>query len=275
MGNYIIYSINSENIDSYIKCISSLLKNNNSTFTLYNEAEKIIKSNHFDAAIVLGGDGTILRASHELSYLSVPIMGINLGSVGYLASYERDDIDSAIDSLIKKDYCVESRTVIECTLKNLIKETTTVSYAVNDFTVHRSSFNGTIPYRVFINDTYIDTFRADGFIICTATGSTAYNFSAGGPILNPLSEDFIFTPICAHSMFSHSIVLRKNDILKIDFDFSEKKYSSLFPLFSSDGIENITLDGAFSLECKTSDKILKLIRPINSNFYEILRKKIH
>ena len=225
-------------------------------------------------AIVLGGDGTILKAAHSLSDCNVPIMGINLGNVGYLASYEPENLNIAMDDLINNNYTIEKRAVLQATITDSTNKTaTTIAY--NDIVIHRSAFNGTIPFEAYINEAFIDSFKADGLIVSTATGSTAYNFSAGGPILNPLSRNYIFNPICAHSMFSHSIVLMDTDKLKILVDYSNDKYNDLHPTLSSDGQDPIILTSRFEINVSLSDKYLNLIKPKGNNFYEILRKKIH
>ncbi|MGM9681053.1 MAG: NAD(+)/NADH kinase [Eubacteriales bacterium] len=224
----------------------------------------------FDLALVLGGDGTILRTAQELAGSGTPILGVNLGRLGYLTEAEPKELREVLDRVLTGNYTVEHRAVLNGVL-TIEGENPQSFYAFNDFSLHRGDLGGTLPVRTLINRTYMDIFLADGVIACTPSGSTAYNFSAGGPLVNPLAKNMIFTPICAHMAFSRSIVLMGEDLLTFEIDRSS---CSGTPIFSVDGDRHMALEKSARLDITLSDITFPLIRTGNRSFYDILRKKM-
>jgi NAD+ kinase len=221
-------------------------------------------------AVVLGGDGTILRVAHELAGKEIPILGINLGHMGYLTDVEPHEAESTLASVLTGQYTVENRSVLDGILTDFSGEERSF-HAFNDFTLHRGGMGGLLYVNVSINHTHMDTFPADGVIACTPSGSTAYNFSAGGPLINPIAQNLIFTPICTHSVFNRSIVLMKEDLLTFETDPTREEPR---PHLSVDGLQNIRVDGFCRLDIKISDITFPLIRTKNQGFYKILKEKM-
>lgn len=224
----------------------------------------------YDLALVLGGDGTILRAAGTLVGTGTPILGVNLGHLGYLADAESDGLGDSLAKVLEGRYTVEYRAVLDARLSEPGKEDKFFR-VFNDLTIHRSALSGTLSLRTYINGTYMDTFLSDGVIASTPSGSTAYNFSAGGPIVNPLAQNIIFTPICAHSVFSRSIVLMASDRLSFELDAAK---ASDPPILSVDGDVHIPLSADARIDVTLSELTFPLIRTGSRSFYEILRKKM-
>ncbi|MGM9636548.1 MAG: NAD(+)/NADH kinase [Eubacteriales bacterium] len=224
----------------------------------------------FDLALVLGGDGTILRAAHELAGSGTPILGVNLGRLGYLTEAEPKELCEVLDRVLAGSYTVEHRAVLKGVLR-VEEDEPQNFYAFNDFSLHRGDLGGTLPVRTLINRTYMDIFLADGVIACTPSGSTAYNFSAGGPLVNPLAQNIIFTPICAHTVFSRSIVLMDKDLLTFEIDRSSCTGT---PILSVDGDLHLPLERSAKIDITLSDITFPLVRTGNRSFYDILRRKM-
>ncbi|MCD8372296.1 MAG: NAD(+)/NADH kinase [Clostridia bacterium] len=182
-----------------------------------------------DALIVLGGDGSILTVSAKCAKRGIKIMGINYGHIGFLAEFEQEKLDNAIDLICSKDFKTERRSMldIEVNGKNYL--------ALNDFVIQRSTcgnkYSNTINLTAEIDGSVVDNYLADGIIVCTPTGSTAYSLAAGGSILTPSINAFALTPLCAHSLHSRPIVYSDSSVLKITF---EKNNTAV----------NIAVDGA-------------------------------
>lgn len=146
--------------------------------------------------------------------------------------------------------------------------------AINDLCLHRGNLPGMIRYAAYINDTYMDTYRADGALVATPNGSTAYNFSVGGPIVNPLAKNMIFTPICSHSLLARSIVLSEGDVLRLEA-VTDGEHRT--PSLAVDGIELSLMEGngdAYRLGISLADAYFPLLRVSDRNFYDILREKM-
>ena len=224
-----------------------------------------------DLAVVLGGDGTILRWAHRLLGKEVPILGINLGRMGYLAEIEPNSSMEALRQIIADDYMVEKRMILSGTLTMGESGEKLQLVAFNDMVVHRGTVSGMIPVKAYINSTFMNTFTGDGIIVSTPCGSTAYNFSAGGPILNPLAENIILTPICCHSTMGRSIVVTGEDKLTITV---VGEGEGDLPCLYVDGEEKVILKGPCRLDIEQSKEKFPLIRVTDKSFFEILRHKM-
>ncbi|ABP67481.1 ATP-NAD/AcoX kinase [Caldicellulosiruptor saccharolyticus DSM 8903] len=238
--------------------IVSVLKNEKIDWVLMNEKNKdSVKVNFL---ITIGGDGTLLNVVEKVAKENLPVLGINCGRVGYLTEEVADNIHFAIKKIIDNDYFIEERHLVEAHFKDKI------FYALNDICLARSTFN-IIDLSLYIDEVFAQEYRSDGIIIATATGSTAYSLSAGGPIVEPQLGVMVVTPICPHSLSSRSLVLGDDRVVKIKSESDEV-------LVVSDGRVADTLKKGEYLECKISSKKLKLVRLKKKNFYEVLREKI-
>ncbi len=230
-----------------------------------------------DCAIVLGGDGTIIRTANDLMTHDIPLLGVNMGTLGFLAEIEEHHVPEALDRLFKDDYRTENRIMIEGQVfhhrSHQDKPEQTTAYALNDVVITRKGFSRIISLGIYVNDVLVDNFRGDGVIISTPTGSTAYNLSAGGPIVMSQACVTVITPICPHSLSPRSIVVSAEDTIKVVVGRSKK---------TQEAEAIATFDGSRVMDLGTNDVILmkkaqystKLIKLNHTGIYEILRSKL-
>lgn len=222
-----------------------------------------------DGLIVIGGDGTILGVAEAASREDLPILGINLGRLGFLADIEPYEIESALEKLIlKKEYKVQERMMLRATIIGSDGKTN-VFHALNDVNVTRGSFARLVEFEIHINEELSDIYRADGVIVATPTGSTAYNLSAGGPIVVPQASTYIVTPICPHTFYSKSVMLCDQDKVRIR-TLEETEDMAL----SLDGKLKMYLTSQDEVLVERSPYVAKLIKISDREFFEILREKI-
>lgn len=164
-----------------------------------------------DCAIVLGGDGTMTQAARELRGYNIPILGINMGTLGYMAEVEIDNIEESLQKLLDDEYYMEIRTMIQGSINGESPKT-----AMNDIVTMRENGLRVVAFNVYVNGELLNTYIGDGVIISTPTGSTGYNLSAGGPILEPSADILVITPICSHSLNTRSIVLSAENYIEIE-----------------------------------------------------------
>jgi NAD+ kinase len=221
-----------------------------------------------DFIIVLGGDGTILRASKHSSLYNKPLLGINLGTLGYLTDVEKEQAFFALDNVFAGNYKLEKRMMLETTI--LDKQGTPNSHlALNDICITKS-FNKLLSLELIINDEFIHTYRADGIIISTPTGSTAYNLSAGGPIIKPDIEMIVLTPICPQMVYVRPFVVSANDIIKINI---LDKYLD-DTILSLDGQSCADFILSSTTVLKKSNYYTTIIKTNNLSFYDVLKYKL-
>src|SRR5579872_1506218 len=161
-----------------------------------------VASNEIKFLICMGGDGTLLRITHQFAHLNAPILGINLGHLGYMADVPVADIYPSLSDLLSGAYTIDQRLVLEASCARK-----TTLFAVNDLVVHRAQNYSLIELAIQIDGIYVNTFVADGVIVATPNGSTAYSLAAGGPILSPTLDAIVITPICPHTISNRPIVL--------------------------------------------------------------------
>lgn len=229
-----------------------------------------------DCAIVLGGDGTIIQAANDLRGTNIPILGVNLGTVGFLAEIEEHHVVEALTKLFHNEYNVESRLMIHSDViyhKSEPKTLSAVDYALNDVVITRKGFSRIISLEIYVNDILVDNFRGDGVIVSTPTGSTAYNLSAGGPIVVPQANVFVITPICPHSLSPRSVVVSADDTIKVVIGKS-KKTQNAEAIATYDGNKVVDLGTNDIVLMKKAPFDTKLIRLNQTGIYEILRSKL-
>lgn len=225
-----------------------------------------------DIAIVLGGDGTMLWASKPASQYNTPLIGINLGTLGYLTDAETGGGLLAIEKVLEGKYTTERRMMLEA---EILEEDFSTSYtgmlALNDVCILRGPAPRIKSFSLYINDNFLDTYKADGVIISTPTGSTAYNLAAGGPILKPDIETIAITAICPHNMHSRPLVVSGSDIVSLEIKESYEQDAVL----ALDGQEYIDIKKGQSVRVKRSKNYMTLIKTKDQSFYNILRIKLH
>ena len=232
------------------------------------------KEGQYDCVIALGGDGTILKVSRDLRHLNIPIVGVNLGTLGFLAEIEPDHIFPVIDRLLQGDYEMEERMNICGTVwKEGQNEPVLSDIALNDVVVTRAGFSRVIGLKVYVNGKVIDIYEADGIIVSTPTGSTGYNMSAGGPIVSPKTNLLIVTPISPHSLTSKSIVFSSEDEVVIEV-LKMRKAQAEEAIISFDGQPGIQLSAGDKVVVHKADLATRMIKLCDVSFYEVLREKI-
>ncbi len=261
---------NIESIGIYIK--NYLEEREKSCELISGYASKELVSKDIQCVIVLGGDGTMLRAVRELIDINVSFIGINFGTLGFLAEVEKDDIDITLEKLINNEFSVEQRMMLK---GQVIREGKVIAedVALNDIVINRSGALRIMDISIYVNGMRLNEYKADGMILATPTGSTAYSMSAGGPIVNPSAKLTVMTPICPHTLNTRSIVLDAEDVIEIEVS-SVKKFN--------DEIRNVYFDGDRAMRLLEFDKVLVrksekkagIIKLSSRSFLEILGKKM-
>lgn len=229
-----------------------------------------------DCAIVLGGDGTIIQTANDLMNYQIPILGVNLGTVGFLAEIEQHKVEEALEQLFVNHYKIENRLMLQGEIqfaKEQLAANNNIGYSLNDIVITRKGFSRIINLGIYVNDELVDNFLGDGVIISTPTGSTAYNLSAGGPIVIPKACVMVITPICPHSLSPRSIVVSAEDTIKVVVGKSKK---------TQEAEASASFDGKMGIDLGTNDVLLikkskfdtKLVKLNNIGIYEILRTKL-
>ena len=214
--------------------------------------------------ITMGGDGTILRYSHKYSHLDAPVLGINLGYLGFMADVPMMEMYSSLQDLIDGNISIDERLVLEGKVEN------TTLRAVNDIVIHRASNYSLIELRIHFNGIYVNSFLADGMIIATPNGSTAYSLAAGGPILSPELDAIVITPICPHTISNRPIVLKAEGLLEIEY------LSPYHPIeIRADGLSSIPLKTKEVLKVTKSSQKFKLVHPKRHDYFSTLRSKLN
>lgn len=224
-----------------------------------------------DALITFGGDGTLLRGARLLGGRETPILGVNLGRVGFLTTATRESIDPALDALVAGRYLTERRQALRAAIRDAEGETRSTQMAMNDVTVHKGGVARVIRVNVFIQGENVGPYSADGIIIATPTGSTAYSLSAGGPIVVPGVEAIIVTPIAAHTLAVRPLVVPATYRIVIEpiSGWSDDL------LVSFDGQTGTTLAPGESVDVCRADHRVCLIRLGGDGFFGRMRQKLH
>ena len=222
--------------------------------------------------IALGGDGTMIRVAKDSMFSGTPIIGVNMGNVGFLAEIELSNVHSALKSLINDEYHIEERMLLEGALvENDIPGE--FRQAVNEVVISRRGALQVVGYRVFVNGMYLNDFYGDGIIVSTPTGSTGYNMSAGGPIVEPKASLIVLTPVCTHSVGSRSIMLSGSDVVEIMLlpsrGIKEPEVAAYF-----DGGETTFLKSGDRVCIRRSSNVIKLCSLSDKSFLEVLHKKM-
>ncbi|ROR27122.1 NAD+ kinase [Mobilisporobacter senegalensis] len=246
----------------------------NENIDLYRKEGFILPSeipDDMDCAIVLGGDGTMILAASDLVSNDIPIVGVNLGTLGFLTEIEQNMIHESLDALFDGNYKIESRLMLEGSIFCNEKEVYS-GYALNDFVINKKGTSGLIRVKIYVNDEVANTYLCDGIIISTPTGSTGYNLSAGGPIVAPYSKVMIITPICPHALFNRSIIVSQEDKIRIELGKRSKNPDEA--IISLDGRLRMELQTGDAVEITKGKKKTKLIKVNNNGFFDLLRTKL-
>lgn len=223
-----------------------------------------------DIIAVLGGDGTMLNAAHRMGPSHTPIAGINIGTLGFLTSCTDDELHMFAEALVEQSFTVVPRILLDTTV-TFPDGTKQSGYAVNEITISRGQTGRLISIDAFIDGALLNHHHADGLIVATPTGSTAYSLSAGGPLISPIAKAFVVTPICPHSLSNRSLVLDDASVVEL----VTAEHSEYPAFYSIDGRDIIELPRDARVCIKKANHELHLLRLKDRSFYTTLRKKLH
>lgn len=272
MNNFYVITNKSKDEDFFItNKVKSCIEKHGGICTLCEDKERMveeIQDAKSECVFVIGGDGTLIQASRKLYDLGIPLLGINLGTLGYLTEVESHNIESAIEQIMADKYSVEERMML-CGSNSDHTE----DIALNDIVVIRNGMVRILKFNLYVNGEFLNSYMADGIVVSTPTGSTAYNLSAGGPIVEPTASLMVVTPICSHALNSSSIVLSDKDEIRIEI--GERRDGQVDEVaISYDGTENKVLRTGESVSIKKAYQTAKIMKLSKSSFLETLRNKM-
>ena len=221
-----------------------------------------------DLLIVLGGDGTLLGIARALNEtFHSPILGINIGNLGFLTSIDISDIDVALDKIEEGKYNIAERMMLNCRVES--QEHKEDIRALNDVVIARGTLSRMVKFTIYVDGKIYSTFKGDGLIIATPTGSTAYSFSAGGPFIYPDLELISITPICPHTKSMQTIILNGNSVIEVCADHEDENI-----YLTVDGQKSIKVDGDTSIKLSKNNKNVKLLLFDDYDYFKVLRSKV-
>lgn len=240
-----------------------------------NEREEVIPGtipDDIDCALVIGGDGTFIQASRLLFGHDVPMLGINMGTLGYLTEVEVHNVEDAIAQLMRGDYTIEKRMMLYGSITRTNGEKT-ADVALNDIVLNRGGLMKILHFNLLVNGQLLTSYQADGLIVSTPTGSTAYNLSAGGPIVEPTASLMVITPICSHALNSRSIVFSDEDEIVIEIG-ARREGQIEEAVINFDGADFIPLQTGDKVMIKKAWETAQIIKLSKIGFLETLREKM-
>ena len=220
-----------------------------------------------DMLLSIGGDGTMLDAVPLVGASGIPILGINMGRLGFISSVAKEEIHQAIGQILEGRYTTEQRTLIELVSPQGVFDDA-VSYALNEINIIRNPIHSLLSIKVYVNDLFLNTYWGDGILMATPTGSTAYSMSAGGPILTPDSHNFVITPIAAHNLTVRPIVIPDDSVVRIQVEGREKRF-----VFSMDS-RACALDTSVELVVRKAGFCIHTVRMEGTDFFSTIRNKL-
>lgn len=230
---------------------------------------RLTRPDQVDALITLGGDGTLLRGARFLSGAPVPVLGVNLGKLGFLTSCGAEEFPAAFTAFAQGEYQVQSRMALEAESVTIAGTVGIRIRALNDLVVHKGGFARVLRMRVFADDELIGAFAADGIVIATPTGSTAYSLSAGGPIVVPTFDSLIVTPVAPHTLALRPTILPPDRVLRLEVEDAPAEV-----LVTADGQIGTLLGAGQNLIVRRSADPVRLIRFAGNTFFSRLRRKL-
>ncbi len=226
-----------------------------------------------DCLIVLGGDGTMLRAARNLKNKSIPILGINLGHLGYLTAGDKESAKDTIEQVLAGRCVIEERIMLQGSLHRG-KEVLVEDLALNDITVTRNNSLKTINLRLRVNGELLYRYRADGIILSTPTGSTAYNLSCGGPIVEPTADLLLVTPIAPHSLNNRSLILSSQDVIELELMANDDPDPDMEYCAYFDGDGMVRMEPGDRIRVVRAPEVTRILKLSDRSFLDTLRKKM-
>ncbi len=228
--------------------------------------EKLAES--VDLILVLGGDGTMIATARMVGDREVPVLGVNYGGLGYLAEFRIEELYTALDSILLDRYRLDARVMLSVELLRA-DQVVTRNSVLNDVVINKSALARIIEIEAYLNNQFVNSFRADGLIVSTPTGSTAYNLSAGGPVIFPSMNAIVITPICPFTLSNRPIVVPDDALIELRLKTDKEEVA-------------LTLDGQVGFPLQFEDRVVirksrttfNLVQPMNRNYFEVLRDKL-
>lgn len=236
----------------------------------YTDADRI--PDDMECVIVLGGDGTLLQAARDVVDREIPLVGINLGTLGYLAEIDQHSVYPALDRLMSDRFTIERRMMLSGTV---LREGKVIAadIALNDIVIGREGAPRVVRFNNYVNDTFLNTYKADGIIISTPTGSTGYSLSAGGPIISPSASMILMTPLAPHTLNTRSIVFPAEDIIAVEIG-KGRDGGPEQGMASFDGAARVPMVTGDRIVISKSKKDTRIIKINNISFLETMREKM-
>lgn len=257
-------TIASENEGYLHQLIQELVDHHVEVVDCFNRHDRL--NNDVDLLLSIGGDGTLLDAVPMVGDSGIPILGINMGRLGFISSVAKEEIPHAIQQILEGRFATENRTLLELVSpKNVFGD---VHYALNEINIIRNPEHSLLSIKVFVNDLFLNTYWGDGILLATPTGSTAYSLSAGGPILTPDSHCFVITPIAAHNLTVRPIVIPDDSVVRIQVEGREKQF-----VFSMDS-HACALDTSLELVVRKADFRIRTVKLEGADFFSTIRNKL-
>ena len=222
-----------------------------------------------DLVIVVGGDGSLLGAARALCQFDVPVLGVNRGGLGFLTDIAPDELEQRVGDVLDGKYMAESRFLLDVIVCRGSEELGSIS-ALNEVVLHPGKSARMIEFELFVDGQFVYSLKSDGLILSTPTGSTAYSLSAGGPIMHPKLDALVLVPMYPHTLSSRPIVVEGNSEIRITISH----HNEIYPQVSCDGQEHIACAPGDTLIIRKKPQKLRLIHPLDHNFYAICRSKL-
>jgi len=265
--NELIVILKKKGVDVYIESeFYAKLSSKSKSLLTVNTFSELNKS--FDLLISVGGDGTILRAITFVRDFSIPIVGINTGRLGFLATIQTDEIDTAIEHILAGNYNTSERTLLSVETHPKSDALNGTNFALNEITVSRKNTTSMITVETHLNDDYLTSYWADGLITSTPTGSTGYSLSCGGPVITPDTNSLVLTPIAPHNLNARPLVIPDDTTVRLQVDGREHQH-----LLSLDS-RIITLSNATVITIKKANFKITMVELLNESFIDTLRQKM-
>jgi NAD+ kinase len=230
---------------------------------------RLEEPSQLDGLVTLGGDGTLLRGARLLDGRDIPILGVNLGRLGFLTSCQSEDFEAALRNLASGDYVAQPRMALSARVIDQAGQARKQWRALNDFVLHKGGFARVVRLNVFVDDESIGTYAADGIVISTPTGSTAYSLSAGGPVVVPTLESIVLTPISPHTLAIRSLVIPADAEVTVEANESPTEL-----LVTVDGQVGTSFVKGEKLKIRKADSPVRIVRFPGATFFERMRVKL-
>jgi NAD+ kinase len=242
------------------------------SYLCYNETPRLFNSKldlppHTDMLFSLGGDGTLLDTVGFVGSSQIPLIGINLGRLGFLAAIPVEEVEEAINSLVRGSYTLEKRTLLH--LDSSIPLFDGAPFALNEFTLHRKDSSSMIKIHTYLNGEFLNTYWADGLIVATPTGSTGYSLSCGGPVVFPQTSSFVITPVAPHNLNTRSIIVPDDNVISFEIEGRADYFLCTLDARTE------TITSNIQLAVKKEAFTIQLVRPDEHNFLNTIRQKLY